>query len=161
MKHILAGTTPLTRQLALGAHNTVANRALRLPLHSCRDVLPEGYEPVDEGVAFASATGGEVDDGLRIDDPGAPFLFVDADAVRAVDTGTGEGVGWWEVDCDGHGLFVDGNGGGDFSGGGGDFDGQRLVCGGLGGRPSADDGEFGGDDYWGDVFFCPLLHRYA
>lgn len=117
MKPVLARITLLGRQRLIRPDNTVANRALRLPLHSCGDILAPGEEAVDESVAFADAAGRAGDDALRIDDPGAPFFLGDADAVDAFDFGAGEGVGGREADEDGHCLLVDGDRGGDFAGG--------------------------------------------
>ena len=157
MKRILARRALLTRQLPVRTHNTIANRALSLPLHRSRHVAPPRQQAVDDGIALARAAGGEVDDALGVDDPEAPLLLRDADAVDGVDFCAGERVGGREADGDGHGLFVDGDGGGDFAGGGGDFDGHWLVGCGLGGGPVADDGEFLGDDEGGYVLLRPGL----
>ena len=116
MKRILARRALLTRQLPIRTNNTIANRTLRLPLHSSRHILPPRHQAIDDGIALAGAAGGEVDDTLGVDDPEAPFLLRDADAVDGVDFGAGERVGGGEADGDGHGLFVDGDGGGDFAG---------------------------------------------
>ena len=161
MKRILTRRALLTRQLPVRTHDAVANRALGLPLHRSGHVPPPGHQAVDDGIALAGAAGGEVDDALGVDDPEAPLLFRDADAVDGVDFCAGERVGWREADGDGHGLFVDGDRGGDFAGGGGDFDRHWLVGCGLGGAPVADDGEFLGDDEGGDVLLRPGLDGYA
>ena len=161
MKRILARRALLTRQLPVRTHDTVANRTLRLPLHRSRHVPPPRHQAVDDGIALARAAGGEVDDALGIDDPEAPLLFRDADAVDRVDFCAGERVGWREADGDGHGLFVNGDRGGDFTGGGRDFDRHWLVGCGLGGAPVADDGEFLGDDEGRDVLLRPGLDGYA
>ena len=161
MKRILARRALLTRQLPVRTHNTIANRTLGLALHRSRHVAPPRHQAVDDGIALARAAGGEVDDALGVDDPEAPLLFRDADAVDRVDFCAGERVGGREADGDGHGLFVDGDRGGDFAGGGGDFDRHWLVGCGLGGGPVADDGEFLGDDQGGDVLLRPGLDGYA
>ena len=161
MERTLARRALLVRQLAVRTDDTVANGTLRLPLHRSRHVLPPRHQAVDDGVALAGAAGGEVDDALGVDDPEAPFLLRDADAVDGLDLCAGERVGGGEADGDGHGLFVDGDRGGDFARGGGDFDGHWLVGGGLGGGPVADDGEFLGDDEGGDVFLRPGFNGYA
>lgn len=150
MEHVPTGPTPLTRQLPLRTHHTVADTALRLALQRRRDVLPPRQQALNQASAAAFAR--EVDDALGGDEPGAPFLLVDADAVDGLDGGAGKGVGGWETDRDGHGLLVDGDGGGDLAGGEGDFDGEGLVGGGLGGAPGADGGELVGDDQGGDLY---------
>lgn len=150
MEHIPTSPAPLTRQLPLRTDHAVADAALRLALQRRRDVLPPRHQPLNQTAAVAFAR--EVDDALRGDEPGAPFLLVDADAVDGFDGGAGEGVGGWEADRDRHGLLVDGDGGGDFAGGEGDFDGEGLVGGGLGGAPGADGGELVGDDQRGDLY---------
>ena len=161
MKRVLARRALLARQLPVRAHDAVANGALRLPLHRGRHVFPPGHQAVDDGVALAHAAGGEVDDALGVDDPEAPLLLRDADAVDRLDFGAGERVGGRQADGDAHGLFVDGDRGGDFAGRGGDFDGHWLLLlllvggGGLRGGPVADDGEFLRDDERGDVFLRP------
>ena len=162
MKRVLARRALLARQLPVHAHDAVANGALRLPLHRRGYVFPQGNQAGDDGVAFARAAGGEVDDALRVDDPEAPLPLRDADAVDRVDFGAGERVGGGQADGDAHGLFVDGDRGGDFAGRGGDFDGHWLLLllvvggsGGLRGGPVADDGEFLRDDERGDVFLRP------
>ena len=161
MKRVLTRRALLARQLPVRAHDAVANGALRLPLHRGRHVLPPRHEAVDDGVAFAHAAGGEVDDALGVDEPEAPLLLRDADAVDRVDLGAGERVGRGQADGDAHCLFVEGDRGGDFAGRGGDFDGHwlllLLVGGGCGlrGGPVADDGEFLRDDERGNVFLRP------
>ena len=163
MKRILTRRALLARQLAVRAHDAVANGALGLALHGGRHVLPPRHQPVDDGVALADAAGGEVDDALGVDDPEAPLLLRDADAVDRVDFGAGERVGGGKADGDAHGLFVDGDRGGDFAGRGGDFDRHWLlllllvVVGGCGlrGGPVADDGEFLRDDERGNVLLRP------
>lgn len=92
MERVLARRAPLARQLLVGAHNAVANGALRLPLHRGRHVLPPRHQAVDDGVALADAAGGEVDDALGVDDPEAPLLLLDADAVDRLDLCAGERV---------------------------------------------------------------------
>ena len=162
MKRVLARRALLARQLPVRADDAVANGAFRLALHGGRHVLPPGREAVDDGVAFAHAAGGEVDDALGVDDPEAPLLIRDADAVDRLDFGAGERVGRGQADGDAHCLFVDGDRGGDFAGRGGDFDRHWLLlllllvggCG-LRGRPVADDGELLRDDERGDVFLRP------
>lgn len=149
MEHIPTSPAPLTRQLPLRTHHTVADAALRLTLQRRRDVLPPRQQALDQTATVAFAR--EVDDALGGDEPGAPFLLVDADAVDGFDGGAGERVGRWEADRNGHDLLVDGDGGGDFAGGERDFDGEGLVGGGLGGPPGADVGELIGDDYGGDL----------
>ena len=165
MERVLARGALLTRQLPIGTNDTVANRALRLPLHRRRDIFPPRHQTIDDGIAFADATGGEIDDALSADDPKAPLLLRDTDAVDGFDFGAGERVGGGEADGDGHGLLVDGDGGGDFAGGGGDFDGHGLLLlvggGGLRVGPVADDGEFLGDDEGGDVLLRPGLDGYT
>lgn len=161
MERILARRALLTRQLPIRTDNTVANRTLRLPLHRRRHVLPPRHQAIDDGIPLAGAARGEVDDALGVDDPEAPLLLRDADAVDRFDLGAGERVGWREADRDGHGLLVDGDGGGDFAGGRGDFDRHWLVGCGLRGGPVANDGEFLGDDERGDVFLRPGFDGYA
>jgi len=155
MKRILARLTLLTRQLPIPTHDAITNRTLRLPLHRSRDILPPRHQTIDQRVALPGATGREIDDALRVDEPGIPLLFRDGDAVDGGDFGAGEGIGFREVDGYGHCLFVDGDGGGDFAGGGGDFDDHWLVGGGLRGGPVRDGGEFGGDDEGRNVLFGP------
>ncbi len=155
MKRILARLTLLTRQLPIRTHNAIANGTLRLPLHRSRDVLPPSQQAIDERIPFSGATRGEIDDALRIDEPGIPLLLRNADAVDGGDFGAGEGVGFREVDGDGHCLFVDGDGGCDVARCEGDFDGHGLLGCGLRWRPVTDGGEFGGDDEGGDMLFRP------
>ena len=138
VEQVPTSPAPLTRQLPIRPNNAIANRALRLPLHRRRHVLPPRQQTVDQVAAFAALGVAEVNDALGRDEPAAPFLLVDADAVDAVDGGAGEWVGGGQVDGDLHCLFVDGDGGGDFAGGGGDFDVEGGVSGGLGGGPGAD-----------------------
>ena len=162
VKRVLARRALLARQLAVRAHDAVANGALGLPLHGRRHVPPPGRQTVDDGVALADAARGEVDDALGVDEPEAPLLLRDADAVDRVDLGAGERVGRGQADGDAHCLFVDGDRGGDFAGRRGDFDRHSLLllvgggggCG-LRGGPVADDGEFLRDDERGDVFLRP------
>ena len=144
MEHIPTSPAPLARQLPLRTHNAIANTALGLALQRCRNISPPRHQPLDQAAALAFAR--EVDNALCGDEPGTPFLFVNTDAVDGVDGGAGQWVGGWETDRDGHGLLVDGDGGGDFMGGVRDFDSERLVGGGLGGGPGADGGELVGDD---------------
>lgn len=165
MERVLARRALLARQLPVRAHDAVANGALRLALHGGRHVLPPGHQTVDDGIALADAAGGEVDDALGVDDPEAPLLLRDADAVDGVDFGAGERVGGGKADGDAHCLFVDGDRGGDFAGRGGHFDRHCLLllllvggcCGRLRGGPLADDREFLRDDERGDVFLRPGL----
>lgn len=152
MEHIPTRPTALTRQLPLRTDHTIADTALGLALQRRGDVLPPRHQPLDEAAAVAFAR--KVDDALGGDEPGAPFLLVDADAVDGFDGGAGEGVGGREADRDRHRLLVDGDGGGDLAGGEGDFDGEGLVGGGLGGAPGADGGELVGDDQGGDLCCC-------
>lgn len=111
MKRILASLTLLTRQLPIRTHNAVANRTLRLPLHRSGDILPPSQQPINQRVPLSGATRGEIDNPLRIDEPGIPLFLRNADAVDGGDFGPGEWIGFREVDGDCHGLFVDGNGG--------------------------------------------------
>lgn len=109
MKRIFARRALLTRQLPIRTNNTIANGTLRLPLHSSRHILPPRQQAIDDRIPFASAARGEVDDALGVDDPEAPFLLCNTDAVDGLDFCAGERVGWGEADGDGHGLFVDGD----------------------------------------------------
>ena len=145
MKHIPASPTPLTRQLPILTHNAIANRTLRLSLHSSRHVLPPRHQSINQCITLPCPTGREIDNALRVDEPEIPFLLGHADAVDGGYFCAGEGVGWWEGDGYGHLLVVDGDGGGEFAGGGGDFYGHRLVGNCLGGGPVGHSGEFGGD----------------
>ena len=146
MKRILARLTLLARQLPVRTNNAVTNRTLRLPLHRSRDVLPPSHQPIDDRVPLTRTPGGEVDNPLRVDEPEVPLFLCDRDAVHRAHFGASQGVGFWEGDGDGHCLFVDGDGSGDFASGGGDFDGHWLVCRGLGWGPRAHGGKFGGDE---------------
>ena len=156
MKRVLTRRALLIRQLPVRTHDTVTNGTFRLPLHSSRHIPPPRQQAIDDRIPLPTATSGEADNALSIDDPKAPFLLRDPDAVDRLDFRAGERVRGGQADGDTHGLFVDGDRGGDFAGGGGDFDGHWLVRSGLRrGGPFADDGEFLGDDERGDVFLRP------
>lgn len=86
------------------------------------------------------------DDALSVDEPTAPPLLVDANAVDAFDRGVVQRVGRGERDGDLHRLVVDFVASGDCLGFGVDFDDERLRIGVLGRYPFRDGGELGGDD---------------
>ena len=94
MKRILARLTLFARQLPIPTHHTITNRTLRLSLHRSCDILPPRHQPINQRVALPSATRGEVDYALRIDQPEIPFLLRDANAVDGCDFCAGEGVGF-------------------------------------------------------------------
>lgn len=153
METVAAGAAALGGQLAVGRDNAVADRALGLTLEHGGDVAAPGDQAVDEGAPAATAAGasaaagvGEVDDALGGDEPAAPFLLVDGDAVLGLDGGARERVGWGQADGDRHCLLVDRDAGGEFARGEGDFDLEGLVvCGGLGEGPFVDGVELRGD----------------
>lgn len=108
MKHVPTRRATLAGQLLLRTDHAVANATLGLALQRGGDVLAPRHEPLNEASTVAFA--GEIDHALRCDQPGAPFLLVDADSVHGVDGCALERVGGWEVDGDGHCLLVDGDG---------------------------------------------------
>lgn len=78
MEEVLAGPAPLARQLAIAAHDAVADRALGLTFEGSSNVAPPGKQAFHDRLA---AIGREVDDALGGDQPATPFLLVDGDAV--------------------------------------------------------------------------------
>ena len=114
MKHVPTCSTPLTWQLLLRTNDAVADTTLGLSLQGGGHVLSPSHQSLDETPSIAFV--GEVNDALSRDQPRAPFLLVDADAVDGIDSCTLERVRWRKVDRNGHCLFVDGDGSGDLAG---------------------------------------------
>lgn len=90
VEHVAARAAALAGQLAVGAHDAVADGALGLALERGGHVAPPGYEAVDQGALVPAAA--EVDHPLRRHEPAAPLLLVDGDAVDGVDGGARERV---------------------------------------------------------------------
>ena len=150
MKRVLARATPFRGQLAVDADDAVADGALALALERARHVLAPGDQTVDDG-AQAAARGREGDDALGGDEPAAPLLLVDGDAVDGFDGRGGERIGGREGDADAHDLLVDGVRGGDGAAGKGDFDLRGLVGGGLSRDPVVDCFQLRVDDQGRDL----------
>ena len=139
MKQVLASLAPLIRQLPITSHNTVANRALRLSLHSLIHIPLESGQGVDQAAIEDS------DSAEGRAEPRLPLLLVDSDTIDAFNARVGQRKGGWECDAHGHCLIVDGIGGGDFVGTRSDFDRERRVR--LGVGPFSDGLKGCGDDW--------------
>lgn len=129
MKQILTSPAPLARQLAIGADDTITNRAFTLSLERPAHILLPSKQPIDQRPI------GKIDDPLCRDQPTTPLFLVDADPVGTFHSDLVERVGRRESDDDGHCLLIHVEAGGDFTGFREDFDGQRLVVDGLRGNP--------------------------
>ena len=117
MKTILTRRAPLTRQLPIPTKNTITNRTLRLPLQRRTDILPPSHQPLNKRIAIPGSPRrrGKIHHALSVGEPGVPFFFDYADAVDGFYFCAVERVGGGEADGDGHCLFVDGDGSGDFA----------------------------------------------
>ena len=104
MERVRAGHALLVGHLPLAADDAVADGALDLALQHALDVALQHQQALDQVVV------GELDDALRLQEPGAPLALGDGDAIGALDEGGGEGEGRGEPDSDEEGLVVDGLG---------------------------------------------------
>lgn len=148
MKEILAGPAPHLRQLAIAAHNAIADSALGLAFEGSSHIAPPGQQAFHDRLA---AIGREVDDALSGDQPAAPFLLVDGNAANGFHRSAGERVRGGKADGDLQELVVEWDAGCNFAAGEGYFNLHGLIRVGLRGGPVADRLELGSEYQRGDL----------
>jgi hypothetical protein len=84
VEQVLTRLTPLVRQLAITAHNAVANGALGLSFDSAIDIPFECRQRINQA-AIENVDGSE-----RCSEPRLPLQFVDGNAVQAFNVCVGE-----------------------------------------------------------------------